>query len=210
MKFIFYLQVLKKCVLKSHPWNISPSGEKVPHLIQISKPQKLASECSLAIVLEEVFLTTPSSMFLSQTSESHKNKEHTSTVHVHSPSGPLSLMENLSTEYTWSHRAGLSAIQITGCTAAEISPIMVVLGKLFERTFSHHWVVIVLLICLIIHLWWLLADPLPQSTFNGLSVRRGQSSPMSQLYFIMVYYCILFRDCLQNEKVACKTLSSRV
>lgn len=196
---------------KSHPWKISPSGENVPHLIQISKPQKLASECSVTIVLEEILLITPSSMFLSQTSESHRSKGHASTSNVHTLSGPLNLMENLSTEYTWSHIAGLSARsdKLHSCAAADISPIMVVLGKLSERTFSHHWVVIVLLICLMIHLWWLLADPLPQSTFNGLSVRRGQSSPMSQLYFIMVYYCILFRDCLQNEKVACKTLSSR-
>ena len=34
----FTCKFFKKCVLKSHPWKISPSGENVLHLIQISKP----------------------------------------------------------------------------------------------------------------------------------------------------------------------------
>lgn len=79
-------------------------------------------------------------MFLSQTSESHESKGHT-TSNAHTPSVPLNLMENLSTEYTWSHIAGLSARsdnKLHSCAAADISPIMVVLGKLLERTFSHH------------------------------------------------------------------------
>ena len=57
---------------KSMPPNLTPekisySGRNVPHVVQFSKPNKLASESSVKIALGELLLTTPFTMFLLQT-----------------------------------------------------------------------------------------------------------------------------------------------
>jgi hypothetical protein len=112
-------------------------------------------------------------------------------------------MDSLSAERPPSRLAKPSAHSDNGlhsCAVADISPIMVALGKVIGRDFLPPLSSKRLANLPDDPFRMVACDPLPQSTFNGLSVRTGYSSPMNQLYFIMAYYYILFRECLQMRK----------